>query len=228
VGNFAGLGPWSRLATMGRDAQGGWAIRRPGAPEPWPEADTWLRSKSRAYDLVRSRMRGPSSERIESIGAAVRQCPGCMQSLWQEWMSQERPTEYAEAGVQLREVLGRFRALAAEIGARPLVLLLPTKLEVEPESVRETVQAVQATLGLTTPPATFAQAVRVQMLSACASEHLEVVDLLPALREARQRSERDLYWVIDWHLNTEGNRAVAEAIAPRLAALARPRGAGRP
>lgn len=222
VGNFAGLGPWSRLATMRREATQ-WAILRPGAPDLWPETDSWLRATSRAYDLVRSRMRGPESERIEAIGAAVQQCPGCLQSLWQAWMSQERPSEYAEASLRLREVLSRFRAFADEIHARPLALLLPTKLDVEPETVRNEVEKTQATLGLRMNPTAFALSVRAQMLAACAAQKVEVIDLLPALRAARERDGQELFWVLDWHLNPAGNRAVAAAVEPRLAALLRSR-----
>ena len=70
-------------------------------------------------------------------------------------------------------------------------------------------------------PAIFAQSVRAQMLAAAAAERIEIIDLLPALREAHAKEARDFFWVMDWHLNPDGNRAVATAIETRVGALLR-------
>jgi len=216
--NFAGFGPRLHLATMSGEG-GDWTIRRPGAPSAPAQADAWLRAHSRAWELVRSRMRGASPPGEEVVGRVAQSCPGCLQALWQAWLAETQPAKYERALAQLGVVLELAQSAAESIGARLLVVVLPTKLEVEPESVRGVVATASATLGLRQPPELNGREARARMVEACRARGIEVLDLLPELSEARAAAERDFYWAFDWHLDPGGNRAVAEALLEPVSAL---------
>lgn len=209
--NFAGFGPRLDLATMTPDGDR-WTIQPPGAPSRLAMADVRLRSWSRAYEMVRSRMGGGQSAGVEVIGRVAQVCPGCLQALWQVWLAQERPDDYETALLELGALLDLVRASTAEIGARLVVAVLPTKLDVEPQTVGESAAGAARMLGLRSPPEGATQSTRARMVAECESRGIEVHDLQPALRQARAESGRELYWGFDWHLNPEGNRVVARAL----------------
>lgn len=211
--------PVARLERTGN----GWEIRRPGSPHRLVEIDHWLRSHLRAYALLRRYVHGATPPANRQLAEARERCPGCLEALWQPWLAQAQTGTYDLAPLALREVLDRFARLTREIGARPLLAILPTKLEVEPDDVRDQVQEIQRLLGVRTPPSTFAQAERTQMLAAAAARQLEVLDLLPSLRQAAQAGGAALYDSGTWQLTRDGHAAVAQALEPRLAELSRSR-----
>ena len=213
--SFGGFGRPTRIATMAR-VNGAWAILRPGAPGRLGEVDAWLQAQSQAYALLRTRIEPPAVEQIEALGKAAQRCPGCLQALWQEWFAENRVDLYAETPLKLREVLARFRSSAENLEATPVVVVLPTKLDVEEETTTNDVQAAAGTLGLKTPPGEFTATAHQQILAAAEAEQIETLDALPLLKQQHRDSGRSFYWTPDWHLNPDGNRAVAEALKPRL------------
>lgn len=209
--NFAGFGPRLHFATM-TDDDGAWVVRRPGSPSVPMMIDAWLRAYSRAWNLLRSRLHGGPPPADSPIGRVAQTCPGCLQVLWQAWLAETKPADYQQALARLGGVLDLVKAATADVGARLLVVLLPTKLEIEPQAVRDAVAVAGNTLGLRRPPESNSHEARQWILEACRARGIESVDLLADLREARTRKHRDLYWPLDWHLDIEGNRAVAEAL----------------
>ncbi len=50
------------------------------------------------------------------------------------------------------------------------------------------------------------------VLAACDRAQVEVLNLLPGLREALAKTGEPLYYSTDWHLNPAGHRAVASIL----------------
>ena len=221
----AGLGdsgPRYHVATLTRSGAE-WSILPPGAPARLDATDAWLQARLQSYDLLRSRFALSPAPQSEAIAQVAARCPGCMRVLSQQWAAQQRPGEYGQAALELRYVLDQVRALATALRARPLVIVIPTRLEVETDTVAADIAAAQGILSLHTAPLDFAQSARAQMLAACATRRLEVEDLTPALKQAFAKDGRPLFWEGDWQLNPAGHRAVAEALRTRLATAVRPR-----
>jgi len=137
----------------------------------------------------------------------------------------------SEPGWELtRRLLLEFRATVERDGARLLVLLIPSSVQLDPGKVRllqilgGDSAAVQAYLADPDRPQRLVAAF-------CEESGLACVDLLPALREAKGRGET-LFFPIDQHLTPAGHRLAARLLAGRIAELGwideRPAVAGRP
>lgn len=116
------------------------------------------------------------------------------------------------------EAVSAFETLAEEYRAKGRVFLavvLPTKLDVEPEDVRATVAGLAAALEL--PPAELALNARLGARFAAAMERRGVpcLDPLAAMRAA----PAPLYWRRDHHLGTAGHALLAELLRARLEEL---------
>ena len=83
------------------------------------------------------------------MGAAYRSCIGCTgQSLGQVYWFKHHPGDLTASLDSLRELLGRLKALTGKNRCRLAVLVLPTRLEVEPEQDGERTQRTAEILGL--------------------------------------------------------------------------------
>src|SRR5262249_39710910 len=152
------------------------------------------------------------------------ECMGCGQSLWQASTAQHDPPALADGFARLDYLLGRFQAEAASIGAGLLVVVIPTKLEVEGSTVRDDVQHAMQILDLHYDAVAFDDEIRSRMMALPAALGLPAVDLLPRLRTAFAGHGRPQFWSVDWHLNVDGHEAVARHLAPVVSALLRSRG----
>jgi lysophospholipase L1-like esterase len=117
----------------------------------------------------------------------------------------EGATGYAETAIAL-EV---FRSVAQEIGAEPLVLVIPDKAQLDPIA-RATMARVM------NDPRYDPDRPYAAMVAAAAAAGLPVVGGLPPLRRAAATGP--LYFAGDWHTNAAGNRVLADALADALAA----------
>ncbi|MBM4268439.1 MAG: hypothetical protein FJ144_17815 [Deltaproteobacteria bacterium] len=104
--------------------------------------------------------------------------------------------------------LSTFAATAREIGAAPLVLVIPDKAQIDPEA-RERVAEMLADPRYD-PERPFAG-----MVERARGAGLTVIDPREALRA---RNGEPLYFERDWHTNATGNRILAAALAEALAA----------
>jgi hypothetical protein len=94
-----------------------------------------------------------------------------------------------------------------------IVLLIPTKLQVEPESADGILSQTAEILGYSTDRfAAFDQRVYGRALDLCRQLDIEVIDALPALVEYRQKQGEELYFGKDWHLSPLGHHILAELI----------------
>lgn len=125
---------------------------------------------------------------------------------------------YAETAV----ALAAFRRVAHEIGAAPLVLVIPDKAQVDPAARIIMARAINDPRYQPDRPYTA-------MMDAATAAGVPVVGALSPLLEAAAAGA--LYFTQDWHTNAAGNRVLADALADALAAPsflgAAQRGAGR-
>jgi hypothetical protein len=125
-------------------------------------------------------------------GTRVRIAPGAYASAASKLLDGNPGRESALTSVE------SARELATDIGARFLVVLVPTKEEVYLP-------------GLGQDPPQLSQA----LIGALAERGFEVLDLTPALRAADDGGTA-LFFEIDGHPNAAGHRAMARAVEHRL------------
>ena len=142
---------------------------------------------------------------------AFRVCRGCYwQSLDQAYSFHTGSVTPDEAGDRLENTLTEFEKLVEATSARLVVLLIPTKRQVEgPSADAERFAQAADILGLSAEEREFDDLALEIALDACGQARVEVLDLLPGLQEAYIAAGEPLYYTTDWHLNPAGHRAVA-------------------
>lgn len=144
---------------------------------------------------------------------AIAMCTACMaQSLKQAYYFARQPDKTEETFQIMAEVMTTFQQEVRNNEAELVILIIPTKLQVEPDDDAERINLLATTLHLNQDELAFDDLVRNQVLEICQRHGIEVVDLLPAFKEHYQKEGRHLYWQTDWHLNVEGNRVAAEQL----------------
>jgi lysophospholipase L1-like esterase len=147
---------------------------------------------------------------------------------WEPWpdylLSAERqPGE--EASGDYRDVemfLTQLRDAVARSGARLLVVMIPYRQMVEPaalDALREQTPGFDDRYDLSLPAKRTTE-----ILARLGIDHY---DLTPAFRAHFDQGEGPLFFAVDGHLNPAGNAAVAQALAPVLAARINTIGAPR-
>jgi hypothetical protein len=154
----------------------------------------------------------PYRQRIESVAA---RWPGpASQGFNQAYRFRAFPWEVEKS---LALATASFRALQArcsELSLRLLVVVLPTKMEVEPEDDREVQEAVRAALELTPDDLELLTTLGQRLAANLRAAGLEVVEPLEAMRAA----EHPLYWRTDYHLGMRGHAWLAAELERVLAA----------
>ena len=118
---------------------------------------------------------------------------------------------------QNREVMRRFKELAAAKGIGLVYVLIPTKADIEPEDMQEKWAAIAAY----DPAITRERLVEFNSMyieetkKAGADLGVPVVDLRPGLLSQKKPGIR-LFYKEDMHLNPDGHRAVAEILTETL------------
>ncbi len=217
--DFGGFGPRFTIPLLARGDEG-WRIEPPGADlDPFARVDWWLQSRLRSYTLARRVVVRPAQEVGDATAHVASECAGCLQTMWQAAVAGGDPAQLDEGFAQLDYLLQRFHTAAVDLGVPLLVVVIPTKIEVEGATVAASIEQAAATLGLHYDAAAFDDAVRERMLELAAHNGLQAVDLLPALRAAANAHGRELYWNVDWHLNPEGHQVIAEQLLPLIHGL---------
>jgi hypothetical protein len=164
------------------------------------------------YNVVKSKWISLASEgEIPPTEQAFRACRGCYwQSLEQAYTFHSGDLDLDQGANRLRNTLTQLREQVHGTGARLIVVLIPTKRQVEgPQSdVGRFAQAADI-LGLSAEEREFDELALRTALDACDRAQVEVLNLLPGLREAYITAREPLYRTTDWHLNPAGHRAVA-------------------
>jgi len=173
---------------------------------------SYLYSYSKSFaKRLKSRIRDGSGAQdlaVEPIGSVA-------QSLGQvSWTKNHK--DYSENLGIFRELLTRMRADVNRDGGQLWLVLLPTRLHVEPELDRERISKMSKVLGLSSGDLEFEMRLTRDLANLGESLQVPVLDLGPAFRAAHRREQQPLYYQMDWHLNSLGHKFAAEAIYAEL------------
>jgi hypothetical protein len=125
-----------------------------------------------------------------------------------EWGSRLR--DGAPGQAETETALLAFRDVAASIGARPLVLVIPDKAQIDPAARAAMAGAIGDPGYDPTRPFRF-------LVGAVERASLPVVDPSASLSAAARGGEVPLYFRNDWHTNALGNEVLASSLADALA-----------
>jgi lysophospholipase L1-like esterase len=166
-----------------------------------PGQEPWLERKTALGNLLGGMVGGPSVP----ILAGPRPLPA-------EWGPRIRDAE-GDGWPETRLALQVFRLVAEQAGARPLVMVIPDKAQVDPRA-REAIAEVIGDPGYD-PDRPYRG-----MVAAAKAAGLPVVDTLPAMAAASQGGEQQLYFARDWHTNALGNRVLVQELDQALSSPA--------
>ncbi len=181
------------------------------SPRPLPQTPLaiWLRENSAIYLLISALIRGKDAG-IEQFVDPYHAAAGKV-DLWfgQGYIRQSfdmaEPRNLEGEALSQQAIL-ETRDLVEKNGGRFVVLVMPTKEEVyrpltEPQMGKTALDAIAEP--------------RLRLLDFCKMHSLVCLDLLPKLQE---QANGQLYYPADQHLNAQGNRVVAAAVAEFLEA----------
>lgn len=179
-----------------------------GLPIPFKD---FLRFHSHAYrflgaqiDQVRRARRGEAGARQVWESTPLDQHAFCLKSY---------PPEFEEAWARTQDLFGKMKAWCDAHDARLAIVVIPAQAQVDPQAWAET----RERHGLRDEDFDLEKPQRLMAGFGSAAE-IPVIDLLPALRRARDDGER-LYSRPDIHWTARGHAVAAEEILRRLRAL---------
>ena len=176
--------------------QGSWRPEALGdaAPLEDPGSDPWLMRETAIGGLLGRLGAGPEMP-VLAGGSGL---PA-------EWGSRLVGNEIGRG--ETRAALRAFGAVAREIQAEALVLIIPDKAQVDDDAARQMRAVMGSDHYRPGRPYDF-------LVSAGREADLRVLGGLHSLRAARDAGP--VYFARDWHTNAAGNRALAGALADRL------------
>lgn len=134
-----------------------------------------------------------------------------------EWAVRVRDDD-GDGWTETRTALKAFKAIAEDMKAKPIVVVIPDKAQVDPASRKAMSEAIGN-------PAYDPDRPYRGMVEAAKAAGLTVVEPQAAMVAAGENGVRQLYFERDWHTNAVGNRVLAKEID---AALASPEFLGPP
>jgi lysophospholipase L1-like esterase len=182
----------------------------PAAPSPFPIHD-WLDARSALYAFTFQKLAGIGflRDRWEESGRLHRQVAvfGRQQT---DILRRVPPPSIEAAWWVTDRILLRFRDEVRKTGAVPMVVIVPSHLQVYPEVWRDACRELHL-------DATAFDVLRpnTHLVSFCEMQGIPVLDLLPDLREAAEKA-LPLYFRTDPHWTAEGHRRATEALAAYL------------
>jgi hypothetical protein len=154
---------------------------------------------------------------MDALIRVIRECHGCwFQSLRQASRARTHPDAIEQAYRRMETLFSLLSARVAAQHAQLAVLVIPTKLQVEPDDERGAVNRAARLLQLTDEELSYDGQAYARILAAARRAGVRTIDPLTDLRGAAARQR--LYYRRDWHLNPDGNAALALALDEALAA----------
>jgi hypothetical protein len=108
--------------------------------------------------------------------------------------------------------LEKIQARCARDGAKLLVVLLPTKMDIEWATDAERLAHVRERLALTDDDLALPRRLSARLQGRLAAASVPYVDLTDRLQQARGK----LYWKEDYHLNDQGHDLAAQVVFERI------------
>ncbi len=186
-------------------------------PSAWTRLRFFLLQNSVLFGRLSSLSGGSGVEASGAMGAAYRTCIGCTgQSLGQAYWFKHHPQDVRLSMRSMEELLRRFKDDVERSGGRLIVLVLPSRLQVEAEQDVERTRAVAKILGLTETDLGLETRLGDETLSIARRLQIDTIDLAPVLEEFHRSSGENLYYRTDWHLDTAGHRFLARQLYDRV------------
>jgi hypothetical protein len=196
---------------------------------PW----TWAELHSSLVTLVRPPLVARVSRPLQQLGIEIgpplppvgldplirvlRECHGCwFQSLKQALRAETHPAAIEQSYRRMELLLRVLSARVTANGARLAVLVIPTKAQVEPQDEQGAINRSARLLQLRDEELRYDDEAYARVLKAAQRVGVPTIDPLVELR--REAACNRLYYRRDWHLNPDGNRALATALDEALAA----------
>lgn len=197
----------------------------------------WLGLHSELYKRTAPLVQGTLPDALDRLGIVkrppplvpqdplvrlLRECHGCwFQTIKQALRVRTEPAATEVAYRRMETLFRLLQANAAEHGGRVAVLLIPTKPQVEPRDEAGALGRATRLLELTPEDLDYDNVAYERIRSAAAAANVPLIDPLADLRETAERGaaeKRRLYYRRDWHLNPNGNQALAVALDRALTA----------
>jgi hypothetical protein len=166
---------------------------------PDPGQEPWLERNSALGNLLGGVLGGPTVPMLDG----PRPLPA-------EWAVRIRDDD-ADGWKETRAALKAFKVVAEDMNAKPLVVVIPDKAQVDPA-------ARAAMANLIADPAYDPDRPYRGMVDAAKAAGLTVIEPKAAMVAAGENGQRQLYFERDWHTNAVGNRVLAKEIDAALAA----------
>ena len=163
----------------------------------------------------------PPSISVDALVRVLRECHGCwLQTLKQAVRAREEPEKFEVAYRRLETMLKLLDAQVAADGGKLVVMVIPSKPQVEPEDERGGLQRAVRLLALPPEDVEYDDVARDRMIAAVREANVPLIDPLPELQQAAKAGkDARIFYRRDWHLNIRGNQIVAEILDARLSEL---------
>lgn len=182
-------------------------------PSGWRRMKFFLLQHSVLFGRLTSLVGGSGVETTGPMATAYRTCLGCTgQSLGQTYWFKHHPGDLKLSLRSLEELLRRFKLEADQAGSRLVVLVLPSRLEVEAEQDADRIRETARVLDLNDQDLQLEIRLGEQTLGIARMLGLSTVDLTPILTQAHRKTGENLFYRTDWHLDAAGHRALADGL----------------
>jgi len=156
----------------------------------------------------------PTSE--GSVAEAYSSCLGCTaQSLGQIHWFNERGNLDLSLDI-LREILARLRSDLNGLEAELLILLIPTRTQIEPELDRVRIQSVCHTLKLSPEQLLIEDELCQRVIEIANDLSVSVIDLRTGFRNVHKETGRPMFYSTDWHCNAMAHKTMAAVLSQHM------------
>ena len=187
--------------------------------QSFQEKLTDLFNKSYLYSIFRWGVQPIlTHERMSADAKSHRICRGCyFQSLNQANLFNDGVLDYSENLTRMRVVLQTLKEQVEATGAKFVVVLIPTKRQVEgPDVDIERYQQAAEALSLAEEAWDLENILLDALVNTSEEDNLHMLNLLPGLTTDFEAAKTPLYYFSDWHLNPTGHQAVGRELKTYL------------
>lgn len=161
-------------------------------------------------------VRGDDPGEVSRYVSALRHCIGCLwQSVEQQWRAHDTPGLYETELRATEQLLRELRDDVVASGASLLLVLIPTKLQIE-DAARARATETASILGVPDYGRSFEDTFEADVEGIAESLGIGTVPIRHLLEAEHRATGRPMYYDADWHLNVHGSRIVGRAVAEAL------------
>lgn len=182
----------------------------------WSRFNSYLQHKSALFATLTAMISSDVPSSQGAVAEAYSVCIGCTaQSLGQlAWFSERGGLN--ESIEILNEILFRLKRALDEHNANLLLLLIPTRTQVEPELDSDRIERVCRILKLNVSELKIEDEICDRLTQIAREMNVPIVDLRPVFLETHQSLQRPMYYTTDWHLNVLAHETMADRLLEEL------------